>query len=253
MEAPNPIKMWDGLSKNGKIAVVAGVVAISLLWYYRSRQKAATAAAASTASTDTTNNSTSTDPTSSTDSSMYDTSGYGSSYGDYGGYDSSLDPTAAYQAGYDSAVTAYGSNLPPSTTSAPPTTGTDTTSGAGATNSNGTPTASPVTINNDYPSSTTGGGAPSTPPAALAHTTAPATSTGSPIFGGAILAPAGSRTTKAGYVTVGTGNGNYQYVPDSAAPKGYTLWHSISGTKPTSNAKGLGNGLWAVPVGTSQS
>jgi hypothetical protein len=236
----NPVKSWDNLSKNGKIAVVAGVLAISILWYFHSKKaNAAAAAAAATTS----------DASGTSDSSTVD----GDSTDDSGFDDSSLDPSSDYISGYEDALSAYGSEDSLGAGEFG-TTGTDTTTGAGATNSTGTP-APPVTINvsPDAPSSTTGGGAPSTPPA-TAHTVTPASSTsvGNLLLKGAILAPAGSRTTKNGYVTVGTGGGNYQYVPTSAAPKGYTIYHSVSSTKPVASAKGLGNGLWAVPVGTAE-
>lgn len=90
---------------------------------------------------------------------------------------------------------------------------------------------------------------PANPPNnTAAQVTGALISTGKLLASGAIFAPAGDRTTKNGYVTVGTGGGNYQYVPTSVAPKGDTIYHDVSGTQPVAGAKGLGNGLWAVPA-----
>lgn len=234
----NPAKSWNNLSRNGKIAVVAGVLAIALLWYYHDKQKQAATAAAAAATSDASGTSDTSSDTGSTDTG-------------YNGYsDSSLDPSSAYTTGYEDALSAYGSDLYQGGYGYGGYTGTDTSSGAGATNSTApttTPTAPPVNVTVNTPSSSTGGGAPNAPAAAEAHTVS-TISTGKLLSSGAILAPTGNRTTKSGYVTVGTGGGNYQYVPVSLAPKGYTIYHSVSSSKPQANAKGLGNGLWAVPV-----
>lgn len=78
-------------------------------------------------------------------------------------------------------------------------------------------------------------------------------STGHLLTPKAIQAPAGSSAPppKNGYTVVGTGSGNYQYVPDSlvTAAGGY-ISSKISRTAPKvgpgQTAKGLGNGLWEV-------
>ena len=88
-------------------------------------------------------------------------------------------------------------------------------------------------------------------------TTAPSTngriSTGTLLHAGAIFAPFGSTAPppRNGYTVVGTGNGNWQYVPDNliTAAGGY-LFGSISHNAPTApaghHAVGLGNGLWEI-------
>lgn len=240
----NPAKAWNGLSKNGKIAVVAGVLAISIYIWYREKQKAA-AASASGASANAADQS-STDSTASTGDGIDPTTGI--PYSQEAGYDSSTDPSNSYQSGYDDAMAAYGSDAGLGSSYGAPTSGTDTSSGAGATTST-TPTdtsaPSPTVNVNVSPSSTTGGGAPSSPSPSVAHSApAPALSQGAIDTTNA----AGKPAPKAGYTLVGTGNGNYQYVPNSKAKRGYKIYPSISHTKPAANAVGLGNGLWEVPA-----
>lgn len=125
------------------------------------------------------------------------------------------------------------------------------------------PTPMPAPVGPTPPAPAPGAPAPAPAPAPSNGTTTPGTggspgtntqvgqrlSTGALLVANAILAPFGSRTTKQGYVTVGTGGGNYQYVPVNIAPRGFTLFHTISGTNPAPRiARGLGHGLWAVPA-----
>lgn len=80
-------------------------------------------------------------------------------------------------------------------------------------------------------------------------TTGTKMSTGKLLAKSAILAPFGHNKPAAppGYIAVGTGSGNWQFVPKSLLPKGASSL-VFSGTKPTAPAgevaKGLGNGLW---------
>lgn len=243
----NPAKAWNGLSKNGKIAVVAGVLAISIYMWYREKQKSAAAAASaqSASGSDTSN-------TAGDNSGIDPTTGipYSEEQGSSGYYDSSIDPTTGVPYAEEYAMSAYGGDAGLGASYGAPTSGTDTTTGAGSTNSNGTDSTSPnITINvppsSSGPSTTTGGGAPSTPSPTAAHSApAPALSQGAIDTTNA----AGKPAPKAGYTLVGTGNGNYQYVPNSKAKKGYKIYGSISHTKPQANAIGLGNGLWEVPA-----
>lgn len=105
---------------------------------------------------------------------------------------------------------------------------------------NGTPTPAPA------PAPVTGGNPPSAPPSVGSRM-----STGTLLNVKAILAPFGSAPPpKTGYTTVGTGNGNWQYVPDSLAPIGGAIVTSISHNAPTAptgfTTRGLGQGLWAI-------
>lgn len=243
----DPMKAWSGLSKNGKIAVVAGVLAISIYIWYREKQKAA--AAQTNAASASAQDQSSTDTTGSTTDPNAIDPATGIPYSQESGYDSSTDPTSEYMAGYDAAqASAYGGDSGLGYSYGADTSGTDTGTGAGATTST-TPTTPDITINvpSSAPSTTTGGGAPSSPPAALAHAApkpAPALASGAIDTTNATGKPA----AKAGYTLVGTGNGGYQYIPNSKAKKGYKIYPSISKTKPSANAVGLGNGLWEVPA-----
>lgn len=93
-----------------------------------------------------------------------------------------------------------------------------------------------------------------------APTTAPSTnnrmSTGTLLHAGAIQAPFGSTAppSRAGYTAVGTGNGNWQYVPNSLVNvAGGYLFGSISHNAPHApsgyTTHGLGNGLWEIIPG----
>lgn len=93
-----------------------------------------------------------------------------------------------------------------------------------------------------------GGGTPAAPP-----TVSTRMSTGNLLNVKAILAPFGSTAppAKSGYTAVGTGNGNWQYVPNDLVnvAHGY-IYGSISHNAPTApkgyTAKGLGQGLWEI-------
>lgn len=104
-------------------------------------------------------------------------------------------------------------------------------------------------------SGSTSTGATTTGTNASTPTTAPSTngrtSTGTLLHLGAILAPFGSTAppARAGYTAVGTGNGNWQYVPNSLVNvAGGYLFGSVSHNAPTAPTgfitRGLGNGLW---------
>jgi hypothetical protein len=124
--------------------------------------------------------------------------------------------------------------------------------------SGGGSTTTPSTSTDVEPVGNASGGAAATPePVVTANppnntpptVTGALLSVGKLLTPGAILAPAGSRTTKTGYVTVGTGGNNYQYVPTNLVGSGQTIYHSVSSTNPAPGiAKGIGNGLWAVPA-----
>lgn len=78
-------------------------------------------------------------------------------------------------------------------------------------------------------------------------------STGKLLHAGAIQAPYGSTAPppKNGYTVVGTGGGNWQYVPDSlVTTAGGYIYGSLSRAAPVvaagEVAKGLGGGLWEI-------
>ncbi len=218
----NPLDMWKGLGKNGKIALIAGLIIVSAYLYYHSKKKTAATVGAPSDSTTANQASSSSETGDTTPSgsngyqsngyipdsmnpavsdvpieSGYGLSAYGSSSGGVGGY---------VGTGGGGAGTVTGTTQPPSATPpAPvdvtinnPAPGGSSTGGAGTTTS--------------PPSASTGGGAPSTP-AANAHLAknAPQPS----LSPGAIRAPYGPHKPppRAGYTIKGQGHGYWEYVP----------------------------------------
>ncbi len=221
-----------GLAKHKKTLVIAGAAGLLLLLYLRSRSASSSSSTTSTNQQDAINlaaqqaalQQQQSDLATYAGSATGGTSGGGGGYY-YGSSSPAIDPNTgiAYATELANAQAAVGSSPSTSQSSTPAVTNNYYTAPQPATTSMPTGTGTPASTGSSSPSILSS-------------------------IKGAIALPSGSRTTKAGYVTVGTGGGGYIGVPTSLAPAGSTIYHSLSKTSPVQGARGLGNGLWAVPA-----
>jgi hypothetical protein len=229
-----------GLAKHKKTLVIAGAAGLLLLLYLRSRSASSSSSTTSTNQQDAINlaaqqaalQQQQSDLATYAGSATGGTSGGGGGYY-YGSSSTAIDPNTgiAYATELANAQAAVGSSPSTSQSSTPAVTNNYYTAPQPATTSMPTGPGTPASTGTGSSTATL-----SSVPSLLSSVK------------GIIAAPSGSRTTKSGYVTVGTGGSNYVYVPTSLAPSGYTIFHSLTSTTPVAGAKGLGHGLWAVPA-----
>jgi hypothetical protein len=256
-------KMWNGLGRNGKIALVAGVAIVTFLWWHRQQAKKAEANAPAQGSTGDTNSCA--DPNSNSNSNTcygYNTNMCGSNTcADYN-----------YMSGYDAGIASAGSlycgmigsgSIANNGTAGPGTLAGTNSCASGSTSADrewadllagyGLANAQNTGAVASLPASITGGGAPATGVAGAATTThahtVSITKPSPTAVGGIVVGPSRRKPpAMAGYTIKGIGHGWWENVPapTEGVPRGYKLYPRRTNRKPNPSAKGLGNGWWAV-------